>query len=45
MERDNITEEDFILREKATIEYQSDDFDYIIKSENIEKVRKMVNIL
>lgn len=45
MKRDNITEEAFKLREKATIEYQNEDFDYIIKSQNLEKVRKMVNII
>ena len=41
MLRDNITEESFDLREKASINYNSDDFDFVIKDIDKEFVRKM----
>ena len=44
MKRDNINEEVFDLREKASIEYNESDFNYILKTNNIEEVEKMVKI-
>ena len=37
MKRDNIKEEDFDLREKASIEYNENDFDYILVNNNYTK--------
>lgn len=42
IERDNITENDFTLREEASIEFNSNDFDFVIKDNNEEKIRKLV---
>lgn len=41
MLRDNISEEEFKLREKGSIEYNKDDFDYVLES---DKELKKVNI-
>lgn len=43
IKRDNITEEDFLLREKATYEYNKDDFDIILKNNDLNKIKKLVN--
>lgn len=40
--RDNITEEAFDLREKASINYNHNDFDYIITSNDINDIKRMV---
>ena len=42
MKRDNILEEEFLLREKATYRYNLDDFDVILNDDNYEIVKKMV---
>lgn len=42
LSRDNITEEKFNLREKATIEYNKKDFDYILTNNNLENIKKKV---
>jgi dephospho-CoA kinase len=42
LRRDNISEESFNAREKASIQYNNDEFDFIIKNNNLEKVRKLV---
>lgn len=42
IERDNITENDFILREEASIVFNSHDFDLVIKDNNEDKIRKLV---
>lgn len=42
MSRDNITELDFIKREQSSIDFNSDDFDYIIDNQNIDDTRKRV---
>ncbi len=41
--RDNISEEDFLLREKATYQYNKDDFDLVLENNDFDKVKKMVN--
>lgn len=43
MKRDNITEEDFDLREKASIEFNKEDFDFVI--ENDADIKRMVKSL
>ena len=45
LKRDGINKYDFDARERATIEYNYQDFDYIICSQNKSKVKKMVNII
>ena len=40
--RDGITEEKFDEREKASVKYNYDDFDFIIKNQNVNQIRKMV---
>lgn len=45
MKRDSITEEAFDLREKSSIDFNKDDFDYVIKENDEGKVKKMVNSL
>ena len=42
IKRDNITEEAFDLREKASVNYDKDTFDYILTDENKEKIKKKV---
>ena len=44
MRRDNITEEAFDLRESASIDYDENQFDYVLKTNNKEDVEKMVKI-
>ena len=45
MQRDNITEEEFNLREKASIDFNEEDFDYVIKTNNKEIVKRKVKSL
>ena len=40
--RDRIIEEKFAEREKASVKYNYDDFDFIIKNQNVNQIRKMV---
>lgn len=42
IKRDNITKEAFDTREKASIQYKKEDFDYCIKDYTEETIRKMV---
>lgn len=43
--RDNITEEAFDLREKASIDFNEENFDYIFKTNDKEMVKRMVKSL
>ena len=45
MKRDNITEELFYLREKASINFNEKDFDYVLKNNEEEMVKKLVKSL
>lgn len=42
IKRDKIMEEEFLLREKATYQYNLNDFDVIIKDDNFEEVKKLI---
>lgn len=42
LKRDNITEKQFELREKNTIEYDRNKFEYILEENNIDKIKKKV---
>lgn len=44
MLRDNISSEDFALREKASIDFNVDDFDYVLEDNNIN-VRRLLKLL
>lgn len=45
MKRDSITEEAFNLREKASIDFDESNFDYVIKTNNQEVVKRLVKSL
>ena len=45
IKRDNITEEAFDLREKASISYDESDFDYVLKANDKEMVKRLVKSL
>ena len=45
IKRDNITKESFDLREKASIDFNPNNFDYVLKENNIETVKKLVKSL
>ena len=45
MLRDNITEEAFDLREKASIDYEADKFDHVIRGDQEIEVGKLVKPL
>ena len=45
MERDNISEEAFDLREKASIEFDEKAFDYVVKANDKEIVKRLVKSL
>lgn len=45
MERDNISEEAFALREKASIDFKKNDFDYILNTDEEKEVESLVKIL
>ena len=42
MLRDNITEEEFDLREKASIKLNKELFDYVLEGNNKDEIRKLV---
>lgn len=44
LKRDNITEEAFDLREKASVIYNKDDFDYILNNNDNENIKRLVKI-
>ena len=43
IKRDNITKEEFLLREKASIQYDESKFDYVLK--NDEEIKRLVKKL
>lgn len=43
--RDAISDEKFIEREKATLNYNENDFDYVIQNDDIEKTKRKVKII
>ena len=45
IKRDNITKEKFDLREKASIEFDEDDFDYVLKENDEKTVKSLVKLL
>lgn len=45
IKRDNITDVDFDLREKASVDFNKNDFDYVLETINEEIVRKVVEEL
>ena len=45
MKRDNITEEAFDTREKASIDFDKNTFDYVINDNNQEEIRKLVKLI
>lgn len=45
MKRDNISEEAFDLREKASIEFDEKAFDYVVKANDKEIVKRLVKSL
>ena len=45
IKRDNISEESFDLREKASINYDIQKFDYIITTNNQNEIKKLVKLL
>ena len=45
MKRDNITEEEFALREKASIDFKKEDFDYVFEKTDKEIIKRMVKSL
>ena len=45
MKRDNITEEAFDLREKASINFEESAFDYVIKENDNEIIKRLVKLL
>ena len=45
MKRDNITEEDFDLREQATIDFDETLFDYVFKAADEKKVERLAKLL
>ena len=45
MKRDNITEDAFDLREKASINFNENAFDYVIKENDNETVKRLVKLL
>ena len=45
MDRDGISEEDFDLREKASINFDEKEFDYVLKDNDAEVVKRMVKEL
>ena len=45
MKRDNIKEDAFALREKASINYDNFKFDFIIKDNDIEKIKRLVKLI
>ena len=45
MKRDNITEEDFDLREQASIDFDETLFDYVFKADDEKKVERLAKLL
>ena len=45
MKRDNITEEKFDLREQASIDYNEEEFDFVLKTNDYDDVKRLVREL
>lgn len=45
MKRDNISEEKFDLREKASIDFDKTDFDFVIEKEDKDVLKRLVKLL
>lgn len=45
MKRDNISEDKFDLREKASIDFNKKDFDYVLESSDEENIKRLVKSL
>ena len=45
MKRDNITEETFNLREQASINYNEEAFDFVLKTNEYDNVKRLVMML
>ena len=45
MKRDNIIEEEFTLREKASIDFKKEDFDYVLEKTDKEIIKRLVKSL
>lgn len=45
IKRDNISKEAFDLREKASMDFNANSFDYVIKEDNEEILKRLVNLL
>lgn len=45
IKRDNITEEEFDLREKASINYDTNIFDYVINEKDNGEIKRLVKLL
>lgn len=45
MKRDNITEEAFDLREKASIEFNYENFDFVLKDNEEESLQRLVKLI
>lgn len=43
--RDNISDSDFDLREKASIDFNPESFDYVLKTNETESIKKLVKLL
>ena len=43
--RDNIASTEFDLREKASIDFNREDFDYVINSNDKEIIKRMVKMI
>jgi dephospho-CoA kinase len=42
MQRDNITAEQFDLREQASVEYDKEKFDIVVNNNDINEIKKLV---
>ena len=45
IKRDNITKEEFDLREKASINYDTNIFDYVINNKDNDEIKRLVKLL
>lgn len=45
IKRDNISDEDFDLREKASWDYEEENFDYVLKNNEQKSVERLVKLL
>lgn len=45
LKRDNISEEKFKLREKASMNYNLEDFDYVINDSSYESIKRLVKLI